>query len=90
MSVRDYCRQHYWPYLCRTGRHQWEVVKQATRKEDGLERCARCSEEWVIPHYFTFDELRGRQDETLPMIADMLSRPWPIVQDLPCVSAGAA
>lgn len=48
MSVRDYIKNHYGPYMCKTQRHKWILDCRATEQKDGSEHCEWCGKKQKI------------------------------------------
>ncbi|KKN16981.1 hypothetical protein LCGC14_0970610, partial [marine sediment metagenome] len=42
MSVADYINKYYGPYMCRTDRHKWVLLQEATESVDKIVMCAWC------------------------------------------------
>lgn len=73
MSVKDYIRDHYGPYMCGTDRHNWKLIRRATEEKDGVKVCEWCGKEitWL---FVSFIKLAVKfNDKSILQIKDVMN-----------------
>jgi len=73
MSVKDYIKNHYSPYMCGDGRHKWEVIYPASKARKGLEICKWCKAKKKIL-YLTIIDLLKKSNKIEKKLNDVLLR----------------
>ena len=51
MSIAEYIKQYYGPYMCSTDRHSWIIDRRETEKKDGIMHCEWCGKKRIIRFY---------------------------------------
>jgi len=89
MSVADYIKDHYGPYMCSTGRHKWVLFQEPTEEVDGFCVCSYCYETWDTPFLALVHYGKRQERHILPLI-DIMPERNTIFNDVPYVKEGVA
>jgi len=73
VSVADYIKNHYGPYMCNSGRHKWVTMQEATEKCNGFQVCAWCRKTRNIIYYTLMKACKRSNDNHLKKLLDIMS-----------------
>lgn len=85
MSIKKYCEEHYWPYLCSTGRHKIKCDKSivdADGQRCWLIACERCTYSYITVPLTLMDLAKQDSKQHIDKIVDILSQPVSLLKEV--------